>query len=164
LLGRLRGLFRRHRDNGCDPCAPCCNLPPVCAPPPSCAPPCDDSCGCDNGRHGLRHRLRGLFRRHRDNGCDPCCDPCAGAVVVPGHGHVHPPKGEPIPPPKDGAPPKKMPEGKDGGAAPIKNGNGSGQINLVPAVPGPISAPALQGAPALVPQPIPAPPSGRRDF
>jgi hypothetical protein len=55
---------------------------------------------------------------------------------------------EQIPPPKDGVPPAKMPNDKNGGDQPPAKGV---QINVVPNAPVPTAAPALESAPTAAP-------------
>jgi hypothetical protein len=145
LRERLRGLFSRD-----DCCETACHAAPVCHPAPVCCDDhhgrrdrcrkhfrrhdrCEDDC-CDNG--GLLSRLRGLFRRNND-----CCDTsCCGSVGGPGH--PVPRVGEPIPAPK------KMPKGSTS-----IEPNGREVRIITPPSANPIAnpAPALETAPAVVP-------------
>jgi hypothetical protein len=133
---RFKGLFACHKSCGsCETCAPapkpCCAPAP--APKPCCeapAPTCHEGCG---------QRLRGLF--HRKSCCETVatcggCDGCGAAPMV-----APAPRPEPIPAP--GTPAKKMPNTKT-------------TQNFAPeSVPVPDSTPALETAPAVVPN-VPA--------
>lgn len=113
----------RCRDHCRDHCRVRCHR--ECHPRQDC---CDDCC-----RTGFFDRLRGLFRRH--NHCDDCCHNGWGHN---GHNGYRP-GGEPIPAPK------KMP----GGEPPAK------EVRIISPPVGttvPAAAPALEVAPAIVPQ------------
>src|SRR5207237_9230263 len=99
---------RTHHHDCCDTCAK-----------PAPAPKCDTCCEHES----LFGKLRGRFHRGGDCGCDNCG--AAGTIGPVG------PRGEPIPPPREGAPAKKMPEG--------------GKVQLI--IPQPVAAPTLEVTP-----------------
>jgi len=97
----------------------------------------------------MGHKLRGLFHRKSDCGCGTDCGTCsscgapvaAPVIVAPG---AIAPQAEPIPAPQ--APAKKMPN-----TPPAKSVQ-----NLAPeAAPVPVGTPALETAPAVIPN-VPA--------
>jgi hypothetical protein len=151
----FRGLFARHHGCGCDTCAApaptCCAPAPAPAPAPCCAAPaptCESGCGCGHRHGGL---LSGLCRHHRGCGCETACNSCGGCdgcgtasgappAVMPGPAPA--PGAERVPPP--GTPAKKMP------AAPKTTQNYTPETAPVP-----VSTPAFQNAPAIVPN-VPA--------
>jgi len=151
LCGRLKGLFASHRHDSCGSCETCAAPAPKCcapAPKPCCpapAPACNscgtshDSCGC--GSFG--GRLRGLFHR-----TSSCCETtaCSDCGAAPATAPAPAGKAEPIPAPKE-APAQKMPNS----APPAK----SVQIITPESAPIPVSTPALEVAPAIVPN-VPA--------
>ena len=146
-FGKLRGRF--HRGGcGCDTCDTCAKPAP--APAPKCDTCCEHESFFDKLRSRMHHhdccdtcakpapapkcdtcceheslfgKLRGRFHRGGDCGCDNCG--AAGTIGPVG------PRGEPIPPPREGAPAKKMPEG--------------GKAQLI--IPQPVAAPTLEVTP-----------------
>jgi len=145
---RLRGLFACHKKScGCETSAPA-PAPTCCAPAP--APTCStcathhESCGCGS----LGGRLKGLF--HRKSCCETVAADCGGCatcgdapapMMAPAPGPVAPRPVEPIPAPGPG---KKMP-----------NAPKTTLFNSPESIPVPVSTPALETAPAVVPN-VPA--------
>jgi hypothetical protein len=166
----FKGLFSGCHKKSCETCGTCAPAPapaPCCAPAPApapcCAPaPAPKPCcaapapapACDSCGKTHECLFKGLFAHHHkaDCGCaTPECASCGSApVAVPG---VIVPSAEPIPAPKE-TPAKKMPV-----APPAK----SVQILNQDSAPIPVSAPAVEGTPAIVPN-VPANNDRREPF